>query len=273
MLMAAGVFLGKSGQTEPEPDNRGIFVMDHQWNGKKIAFLGDSITDAAHIGTTRNYWQFLAEMLDFTPLVFGINGQNWGDIPSQIGNLQKSGTDADAIIVFAGTNDYNSGCPIGDWWEYRDETTNANGIICQRRRRLPCFDNTTFCGRINVALDLLKKNYPHRQIIVLTPVHRGFAAFSEENIQPEESYPNRLGLYLDTYVDKLKECGDIWSVPVINLYALSGLYPMQKEYAAYFADAGTDLLHPNIMGHWRIAQTLYYQLKSLPVTDFSAIPQ
>ena len=34
-----------------------------QWKGKKVAFLGDSITDKSHVGTTKNYWQYLEEML------------------------------------------------------------------------------------------------------------------------------------------------------------------------------------------------------------------
>ena len=44
-------------------------VSENQWKGKKVAFLGDSITDKKHVGTTKNYWQYLAEMLGLTPLV------------------------------------------------------------------------------------------------------------------------------------------------------------------------------------------------------------
>ena len=35
----------------------------HQWKGKKVAFLGDSITDKQRIGTQKCYWEYLAEML------------------------------------------------------------------------------------------------------------------------------------------------------------------------------------------------------------------
>ena len=34
-------------------------MITSQWQGKKVAFLGDSITDKIHIGTEKNYWQFL----------------------------------------------------------------------------------------------------------------------------------------------------------------------------------------------------------------------
>ena len=48
--------------------------MDNQWNGKKLAVLGDSISDPCHIGTTKNYWQFLQEILGLEPFVYAVNG-------------------------------------------------------------------------------------------------------------------------------------------------------------------------------------------------------
>ena len=83
--------------------------MSHPWEGKKIAFFGDSITDAIHVGTSKNYWQFLADKLHITPLVYGINGRQWDHIPEQTENLYRDhGQDVDAILIFIGTNDFNS---------------------------------------------------------------------------------------------------------------------------------------------------------------------
>ena len=63
----------------------------------------------------------------------------------------------------------------------------------------------------------------------------------------------------------MKEAGNIWAVPVIDLNALSGLYPMIDEHAQYFNRADTDRLHPNDAGHERLAKTLMQQLLALPV--------
>ena len=63
----------------------------------------------------------------------------------------------------------------------------------------------------------------------------------------------------------VKDAGNIWAVPVIDMNAVSGLYPMMDEHAQYFADPQTDRLHPNDKGHERMARTLYYQLAVLPV--------
>ena len=62
----------------------------------------------------------------------------------------------------------------------------------------------------------------------------------------------------------VKEASNIWAVPVIDLNAVSGLYPVFDEGAMYYHDAGNDRLHPNDAGHARIARTLIYQLGALP---------
>ena len=90
---------------------------------------------------------------------------------------------------------------------------------------------TKFFALRSIAMDKLKRMFPEKQIILLTPIHRAFATFGAGNIQPEESYPNRLGLYIHDYVEAIKETANVWSVPVIDLNALCGLNPMIEEHA------------------------------------------
>ena len=66
---------------------------------------------------------------------------------------QDHGDDVDAIMIFLGTNDYNAGVPIGEWFTETVEKTVANGKEVERKKRTPVFDNSTFRGRINIALD------------------------------------------------------------------------------------------------------------------------
>lgn len=243
-------------------------VVENQWKGKKVAFLGDSITDKNHIGTTKCYWEYLAEMLGLEAFSYGINGNQMDGLLGQAENLLKEQGDAiDAIIVFAGTNDYNAGIPLGDWYEeeYR-EVPLADGKTGSHRYRKPVMSNDTFRGRINRLMNYLKTNFPSKQIIVLTPLHRGFAQFGAQNVQPEEAYPNRIGVYVDEYVQVLKEAGNVWAVPVIDLNSISGLYPMNDAHVRYFHQSDTDRLHPNAEGHWRMALALMYQLQAFPST-------
>lgn len=238
------------------------------WKGKKVAFLGDSITDKIHVGTTKNYWQYLQEMLGLTPMVYGINGNQWNGILKQAQKLKTEvGEDVDAIIVFAGTNDYNASIPLGEWYTYAyEETTVKGGNKEVRKKRMADMNQHTFRGRINEAMDYLKRNFPTKQIILMTPIHRAQAVFSTNNIQPEEAFPNQLGLYIDEYVDTIKEAANVWAVPVIDLNSICGLYPMMDEHAQYFHKEDTDRLHPNALGHYRMALAIMYQLLTYPPT-------
>ena len=125
-------------------------------------------------------------------------------------------------------------------------------------------DPNTYRGRINIALDSIKRMFPQKQIVLLTPIHRAFANFGDRNLQPSEAYQNKCGEWMDAYVESVKEAGNLWAYPVIDMNALSGLYPLQEENLIYFANPVTDQLHPNNLGHERMAKTLYYQLLALP---------
>ena len=102
-------------------------------------------------------------------------------------------------------------------------------------------DATTLKGRINIALDSLKRTFPTKQIVLLTPIHRSDFHANEKNWQCDESYTNQCGEYIDAYVEAVKEAANVWAVPVIDWNAASGLFPMQHEHEQYFKGA-TDLL-------------------------------
>ena len=243
----------------------------HPWQGKRVGYIGDSITDPNCLTDVRKYWDFLQEWLDITSYVYGISGREWNDVPRQAEQLhQEHGQEVDAILVFMGTNDYNSGLPIGEWFTENDEKVwAATGKPKQevvRKRRQPVLSNDTFKGRINQGILRMKQLYPDKQIILLTPIHRAYATFGNSNVQPDESYQNSCGEYLDAYIEAIKEAGSLWSVPVIDLHAVSGLNPMIEEQIKYFKDTKTDRLHPNTEGQERMARTLMHQLWMYPCT-------
>ena len=96
------------------------------------------------------------------------------------------------------------------------------------RKRTHSLDGGTLRGRINVAMSCLRECFPKTRIVLLTPIHRGFATFGAKNVQPDEAYANELGLFIDDYVAAIKEAGN----------------------------AETDRLHPSAAGHERIAEAI-----------------
>ncbi len=237
-----------------------------QWNGKRVAYLGDSMTQKPNDGSSV-YWEYLTELLGIKPYVYGISGHQWNHILYQAVKLNdERGTEVDAIFIFAGTNDYNNNLPLGNFFTETTKQTNHDGQNVTRKYRARIYNDSTFCGRINKVMAYLKSHYPTQQVIILTPLHRGFAKFSDTNVQPDENYCNEQSLYLEDYVNSLKEAALNWAVPIIDLYSISGLYPLSDSHARYFRDSETDRLHLNSEGNFRLAKTIQYQLLTLPST-------
>lgn len=227
------------------------------WSGKRVAFFGDSITDAAHIGCSENYWGVLERAIGIVPLVYGINGHQWGNIPGQIQAFSAANAATpDAIFVFAGTNDFNSSVPLGEWYSVSDAVVRRSAGDTPVRHREFIFDHSTVRGRINAAMRLMQDRWPDAPKFLLTPVHRGFAEFSPDNVQPDETYSNELGLFIGDYVEVVKEAGAIWSATVIDLFSNSGLFPLLPSHAKFFNQVGTDRLHPSNAGHERMAAAI-----------------
>ena len=256
-----------------------------QWRGARVAYLGDSITDKRQVekGQNDTYWLYLESMLGIESYVYGISGHQWSQIPGQTEKLIKEhGQDVDAIMIFVGTNDYNANVPLGEW--FTEEVVNVevtgpkrskSGVMAERKKRTVAMDKNTVRGRINIALSQLKQVYPTKQIILLTPIHRGDAFLTDRNVQPDEMHANGVGEYVDAYINAVKEAGNVWAVPVIDLNSISGLYPLAESNALYWRRPSLeksentggrrkDRLHPNSAGHLRMARALAYQLLGYP---------
>ena len=243
---------------------------DHPWSGKKVVFLGDSITDPAQIKRHDRhvYWEFLEKDCGIEPHVYAVSGYQWLNIYPMAQRMQTEMTNSvDAILILLGTNDYNSGVPLGEWYETEEKDVNRRGVTIRLPHRAFAKNMGTVRGRINTVMEYLKRNFPDQQIVLMTPLHRGYANFGSSNVQPPENVPNVLGLYVESYVQVIREAADIWSVPLVDLYRDAGLFPCDPAYAKYFADGGVDgkdNLHPNTLGHRRLAKVIGERLRTIP---------
>ena len=164
LILSLALLCGAAAPAQPK--------LPSQWNGARVAFLGDSITDARQIGTTNDvYWHMLEDILGIKPYVYGISGHRMNQIIGQGERLEREhGQDVDAIIVFIGTNDFNGSIPMGEWYTYSYEKTifansrQPRGEVVRKHREL-IYDDETFKGRANTTMRWLKTHYPDKQII------------------------------------------------------------------------------------------------------------
>jgi lysophospholipase L1-like esterase len=131
--------------------------------------------------------------------------------------------DADLVVVFGGTNDYGHGdAPIG---AFEDR------------------DPSTFYGGCHFLMKGLIEKYPEATIVIMTPLHRAV----EERVRNGET------LYLKKYVEIIKEVAEYYSLPVIDLWAISGIQPKVDVIKAKYCPDG---LHPNDAGHVLVAERI-----------------
>ena len=140
--------------------------------------------------------------------------------------------DADAVVVFGGTNDYGHGdAPIGT---FDDRTPD------------------TFYGACHYLYRGLIQKYLGKPIVIMTPLHR----LGEEK---KVNY-NQDANDLKRYVNIIREVAEYYSLPVLDLFATSGIQPDIKEIQDAYVPDG---LHPNDAGHRFIAERVQSFLKNL----------
>lgn len=213
--------------------------------GKKVVFLGDSITEGAGAEKEENiYHQVFKRNCELKAAPYdGIGGtriarQKKASEESKfdrdfISRADALDDDADAVVVFGGTNDFGHGdAPLG---KFDDRT------------------EYTFYGACHVLMEKLINKYPDIPIVFITPLHRQ----SEKDAYPANISKN---VSLRDYVYAIKEVAEYYSIPVLDLYAQSGMQPcVEAQNKMYFADG----LHPNPKGHARVAEKLENFMRQL----------
>lgn len=201
--------------------------------GKKINFLGDSITEGCcATSPERGFVEVMKRRYDLAEARnYGIGGSRIASqkVPVFPGTPDRNycmraaqmDADADIVVVLGGTNDYGHGdAPLG---------TNHD--------RTP----ETFYGACHVLFQLLKERYPQSVILVATPLHR-----ASEDDPYGEGYRSFPSAPLKEYVCILRQTAAQYQLSVLDLFETSAIKAHIPEIAAQLT---TDGLHPNDVGH------------------------
>ena len=214
--------------------------------GKKINFLGDSITEGC--GTSGIEFGFpwllkqrlgLAEARNYgiggTRIAAQLACAGSGEDRNYCGRALELDPDADVVVVFGGTNDYGHGdAPLGG---PEDRTEN------------------TFWGACHVLFARLQERFPKAAIVVLTPLHRA----NEENERGDSSKPVPSGT-LETYVEILRAVVRRFNLPMLDLFEKSAVDTRIPGVVEKYIPDG---LHPNDAGHVVLADEIEAFLRNL----------
>ncbi|WP_165452495.1 SGNH/GDSL hydrolase family protein [Paenibacillus thalictri] len=203
--------------------------MKSKWAGKTWGTLGDSITAA------NGYQPLVQDALGFSR----VHNYGVGGCPMTAGGERDYGATThvgrsientlDCVTIFAGVNDFRLDKPLG-----------AIGTL----------DPCTFYGAYaSLIEDILVKN-PLCRLNLWTPLHRDKDGY-------DIHYVNAAGYRLCDYAEAVAALGRIYALPVLDLYAQSGLNKLT------LSNFTTDGLHPNEAGHRRIADMAISFLRGL----------
>lgn len=210
--------------------------------GKKVNFLGDSITFGAGMqdAVENSFPALIGRHAEFAAVRnYGRCGTRFArqTAPSRIpdfdldfcSRVAEMDPDADVIVVFGGVNDFGHGdAPIG---AFTDRTP------------------ATFYGACHTLMTSLIEKYPGAVIVFLTPMH-----------WEDEDIPKADGSTLVAYVDIIKETARYYALPVLDLYAMSGYQP---RVPAVKEALTLDGFHPNAAGHALLAERIENFLRAL----------
>lgn len=210
--------------------NRIIFGAE-RFAGKVINCLGDSIT-SDYSEDNSSWVQMIADSLPIKRINnYGIAGTTIaydGDREDCFVNRFKDmDKDADVVMVYGGINDFNHSLPLGDPGSE---------------------DKSEFYGALNIICRTLVMDYPTADIFFITPMHAfGFKDYPHWNTE------NKSKLKLRAYRDAIINACGMYSIPVLDLYSMSGITPDIEENKTALLPDG---LHPNKEGRCRLARKI-----------------
>ena len=212
---------------------------------KKIAFLGDSITLGYGLSDpSRRFSTVFCRVEGYEELNYGITGTllaraglSASDGTSFLDRYPQMDPEADAVVVFGGTNDY--------YWS--DGGIEGNNPSCFR------FAAEQLCGG-------LRERYPGKRIVLLTPYkqrgHGNFAGAHDFRDADDHCSDARnfSGHTLGDYARVLREVCAARDIPVLDLYGASGVDAAHsdEDFRRYTLDG----CHPNEAGHALLAEAL-----------------
>ena len=215
-----------------EADKNVISSNTYDFSGKKIACLGDSLTEGSNMDNMEDYKQYsypsvLKNILGAEEVYnLGIGGSSYGRYWDQafVDRYKEIPQDTDIIIVMGGTNDGFAA------------SAEELGSMEEKKPR-------TFYGDVDELMRGLTENYPEAKIIFVTPLPNVL----HDYLRNQRDYL----LPQSVFADAVKELAAQYPVDVIDLYNSNILDTHDTQVISAFMPDG---VHGNIEGYQILAE-------------------
>lgn len=217
------------------------------WIDKKVACLGDSITegDSGEGSLIDSYVPKLKKYIGTTAQNFGKSGalitkKTDDDISfvNRVGAIKGQ----DVVTIFGGINDFQWNAPLGTMADGADKPT-------------------TFYGALKYVITTLSANNPKAKLMLITPMKTTKFQYhtydSDGNLMQNANGNTQLD-----FVNAIKQVGEYYSIPVLDMYSNSNYSPYLPSQVGH-DNFTADGLHPTAHGYERIARTIGHAINNL----------
>ena len=217
------------------------------WLNKKVACLGDSITEGANGegGLIDSYVPKLKQYIGTDAQNFGKSGAlitKKTDDDISFVNRVGAITGQDVVTIFGGINDLQWDAPLGTMADGADKPT-------------------TFYGALKYVITTLSANNPKAKLMLITPMKT--TSFKYHTFDDSGNLiKNGTGNTQLNYVNAIKQVADYYSIPVLDMYSCSNYSPYLPSQVGH-DNFTADGLHPTAHGYERIAQTIGHAINNL----------
>lgn len=192
--------------------------------GKSVGVFGGSLSSLPESNIAKGLWK---KYLYMNVKTYGKGGRGFathqGSIQDQVNKAAKH----DIYILWASTNDYTGGIPIGEATDY----TEHDGYDDSKRE--------TQCGGINYCIKTLREKNPTCKIYLFTSLK--FFGINYNETYGYEVMPintNHTGYSFYEYIQKQKACATLQHIPYLEQWRIQEGRISPRNYHIYYKDDG-----------------------------------
>lgn len=211
--------------------------------GKKAVLFGDSICQgqrgARYENTPYNLELFVEHDLGMPCDNEGIGGTGYrmrhSSTDDNLSDVMKGYdfTNCGLIVLFAGTNDWGNGVPLGSVSDAASDDTAAS-----------------FCAWVRYTIEYAFSQAPTAMMAIVTPIFRSY--HGSGTVGDAYKIPNQDGHTLGEYTDALVEIAKDYNVPVLNSQEHSAINKLNYHNLLTHEPSGgitERYIHPNNTGY------------------------